>query len=269
MNNIINLSSDNVIYKDSSLFGRIKDRLKVKYEGEYFIKDINISIKKVRIPANVDIKSYYRNVNIAKRFGNSSEVEMSPNIWSIIDYDIFNEYQKKLFAYSIVRSIKLSLRVRNKNINNSCILIYDAKDKINRYIIYELAKVARYIILLSDNLKLLKNIREYVMANYGVTPIITRDNVYALKEAEFIITSKNIEPKYKSSIWYLNNKFIPKNTQNLQINNVIYKTPWEIEGVEKNIQLIGAILSQIGHNKRVEEDLKCNGIYIEKFNFIV
>ena len=38
---------------------------------------------------------------------------------------------KRFMAFSVVKSLKLILRIRHKSIRDSCIVIYDAADDIN------------------------------------------------------------------------------------------------------------------------------------------
>ena len=76
-----------------------------------------------------------------------------------MDYDYFNGFQKRLLAYSVIKSIQLMLRMRNKSLKSCCIVVYDAADMINYNIIMELAKQSKYIVLLSSDLVKVRRLR--------------------------------------------------------------------------------------------------------------
>ncbi|WP_392486007.1 hypothetical protein ACER0A_013240 [Haloimpatiens sp. FM7315] len=267
MNTILNIMPRTPLYNNSGMLWRFKDRMKIANNGNKIIKELNLSVYRVNIPCNVYTKAYNRNIETAKYVSGVKNSPLALNIWRMLDYTKFSEYQKKFFAFSVVKSIKLFLALRGKNISNSCIAIYDAKDKINYYIIEELSKVAKYIVLVSFDIYTVKKIREKIIINYGVTPIITREYDFAINKADFIITSKDIDPQNnKKNIWYVNDRYIPKNRHNMDVNKVLYKVPWNMEGLETNIQNLSAILNIIGSSE-VERDLKANDIYIDDFGF--
>lgn len=268
MNSILNIKSKGNLYNDNSFLGRIKDRFKITYEGEFLIRDLNLSIINMKIPSNIYPKSYDNNIKIAKKIARNNTLGVSPDIWRMMDYYRFNEYQKKLFAFSVVQSIKVFFRLNSMNISTSCVAIIDAVDDINKYIIEELCKVCSNVVLYSQNIKKLINKREYLIYNYGVTPIITRDYDYLIKNSDFIISSRDIDPNNnKCNIWYINNRYIPNNKHNLDINDLVFKVPWKDMNLKYNVQILGAILNCIG-GKDIEQDLKTYDIQIERYEFV-
>lgn len=266
MKPVVYISSDlNKCYEDGSFLGRIKDRVKITLEGESFIEDLNMSIARVKLPPNFNKRAYVKNMEIARRYMKNPDGNLAPKTSRMLDYEYLNEFQKRLFAYSVVNSVKLILRLKKKSIKNSCIVIYDAAENINCNIISELAKESKYCVLLSNNIKKVSVLSDYVIANYGVSPIVTNDINYALESADFIITSEPIEVSSKTPIWYINNLFHPSFQDNA-VNDVTYSVPWEMKGIEVPIELLGAILSQMDQ-KDIEASLKYNGIFMDKIKF--
>lgn len=266
MKPVVYISSDlNKRYEDGSFLGRIKDRVKITLERESFINELNMKIAHVKLPPNFDKRAYTKNIEIARRYMRSPEVNLAPKTSRMLDYEYLNEFQKRLFAYSVVNSVKLLLRLKKKSIKSSCIVIYDAADNINSNIIFELAKENRFCVLLSKDIKKASVLSDYVIANYGVSPIVTNDINYALKSADFIITSKSIEMGTKASIWYINNLFYPSFQDNA-VNDVTYSVPWEMQGIEVPVELLGAILCQM-EQKDIETSLKYNGVFMDKIKF--
>ena len=97
------------------------------------------------------------------------------------------------------------LRMRNKSLKNCCIVVYDAVEMINYNIIVELAKQSKYIVFLSWDLVKARKLADYIIANFGVSPIVTNDELYAIKIADFIISSKDYEFSYGKLVWLLDN----------------------------------------------------------------
>lgn len=251
-------------YEEDSLLVRIKDRFSISLRGESFVKELGLNIASVKLPPNFNKKSYLQNMEIAKKYLKGKDMSLAPKTFRNFDYELLNSFQKNLFAYGVIQSVQLMLRMRKKSIKNSCIVIYDAAHNINSGIIFELAKRCKYCVLLSRDLKKISEISDYVIANYGISPIVTNDFQYALNKGDFIISSENIENKDKF-IWYINNMYIPKNI-NTAINDVTYSVPWQMEDTEITSELLGAILSQM-EEKDVESSLKYNGIYLDKIKF--
>jgi len=267
MNSIICINSDvKFAYEEYSIKSRIKDRFKVVSQGESFIKELGIKIAQVKLPPNFNNLAYMKNIERAKGFVKDGKVQLAPKTFRKLDYNILTDYQKEFFAYSVVKSIQLMLRIKNKSIKNSCIVVFDAEDIINRSIIFELAKVCKYFVLLSEKLGSIRLISDYVVANYGVSPVVSNDFKYALNNADFIVTSKQIKNNVDCPIWCLDNTYKPDFIKSKFINDLVYSVPWQIENKEMSIELLGAVLSIIGE-KDVEASLKSSGIYIDKIKF--
>lgn len=253
-------------YEDSSLLGRIKDRFKIYYHKKSFIKELNLSIVSVKFPPNFSEKAYYGNLSIVKKPFKSKDFQLAPKTYRKLDYGLFNTFQKELMAYGIVRSIKLILRTRHKTIRDSCIVIYDAADDMNFNVICSLAKEAKYIILLSKNILKTNVIGEYIIANYGITPVITSDMQYSFNNADFIINSEEIEVNGTAAVWYINNRINPINNSRTIINDVTYSVPWALDEYTMSTELLGSILCQM-EEKDIEKSLQYNGIFLDKIKF--
>jgi hypothetical protein len=255
------------IYERNTLFSQIKDRYILNIESRSRIKELELTIADIKFPPNFDSISYMRNIERARRLIKVKRAVVSPKTLRIYDYRVLNSFQKNLMAYSIVKSIQLILRNTNKSIKNSCILVYDAMDEINLKVIYELCKTSKYIILLSKNIKPLEKISEFIISNYGVSPVITKDYESAYKAADFIITSKVIGEQVKAPIWYMDNRAIPISEKGIIVNDVDYKVPWNNKNYTRmQSELLGAILCQM-EEKDVEKSLKYNGIYVDAIRF--
>lgn len=267
MRSIVYINSDiKGFYEDNTLIGRIKDRFKISFLGESFIKELNLNVWKVKLPPNFNKKSYYTNLEIARKKVKSKDTELAIKTYRHFDYDFFNNFQKELMAFSVTKSSKLVLRTRHKSIRDSCIVIYDAADDINFHIICYMAKEAKYVVLLSKNITKINDISEYIIANYGIAPIITSDIDYALKAADVIVTSRTIDLNSRAAIWYLNNRYIPIRKHNTIINDVTYNVPWMLDGIDMSPELLGSILCQM-EEMDVEKSLKYNGIFLDEIKF--
>lgn len=265
MNPIVYVNADiKKAYYDESFLGKIRDRLRINVTGESFIKELNLSIAHVKLPPNFNPKAYRNNMEVTKRFMKKRSAGLAPKTYRYLDYNLLNDFQKKLFAYGIVGSIKLLLRIRNKSLKSSCIVIYDSADDINREVIFELAKHCKYCILLSNNISKISSISDYVIANYGISPIVTSDYNYALKSADFIISSRELE--VEKLVWYIDNLFIPQKSRSLAVNDVSFAVPWETYDLEFGSELLGAILNQM-QERDIETALKYNDIYLDKIKF--
>lgn len=253
-------------YEDNSFLGRIRDKLKISFKREFFIKELNLSIASVKLPPNLDRGAYRNNILTAKRIFKSKEVNLAPKGYRYLDYNFFNDFQKSLMAFGIVASSKLILRNKQKSIRDGCIVIYNASDDIIFDTICFLAKEAKYIILLSDNINKTNKIAQYVIANYGVAPIVTSDIEYSLKNADITISSREIELNSKTFVWYLDNKYLPSEGKNIAVNDVSYKVPWDFSDKEMPFELLGSILCQMSE-KDIEKSLKYNGILLDRIKF--
>lgn len=253
-------------YEDTTLIGRIKDRFKISLLGESFIKELDLNIFKVKLPPNLNKRAYYRNLGIAKRKVKNKNTEFAIKTYRQFDYEFFNGFQKDLMAYSVTMSSRIVLRARHKSIRDSCIVIYDGADDVSFHVICYMAREAKYIVLLSKDITKITKISEYIIANYGVTPIITSDIEYALKTADFIITSRAIDLNSGAAIWYLNNKYVPIREHNIIINDVTYNVPWMVDEINMSAELLGSILCQM-EEMDVEKSLKYNGVFLDDIKF--
>ncbi|WMJ80274.1 hypothetical protein RBU49_15875 [Clostridium sp. MB40-C1] len=253
-------------YNNNSLWGKIKDKLYTKHEEDYLIKELGITVSKVKFPPNFHENAFERNVHkINKKFG-SNNSSLALKTIRKLDYYFYSEFQKKLFAYSVVKSIQLILMTRQKSISNSCILVFDGADEINRYIVFELAKKSKFFILLSNNIRKTRELCDCIISSFGSSPVVTNDMDFALKSADFIITSRPLNSINKSPIWYLDNTYVPKEYSELIVNDVSYSTPWQVEKLSLTPELLGAIFA---NNKidDIEEFLGENKIFIKNIGF--
>lgn len=253
-------------YSKYNFFSRMKDNLSIKLLGESFIKELGVEIAQVRLPPNFNSRAYMKNVESSKKLISGHNAVLSPKTLRLYDYRILNPFQKSLLAYSIVKSVQLILRMQKKSIKNSCILMYATFDDISSAVLNELSKYARYIILASGSTEKLSAKSDYVIANYGITPVVTNDIKYAVNSADFIITNKIIEIGREIPIWYIDNDYVPENQNKFSVNDVSFKVPWDTNFSEMPPELLGGILSQM-EEKNVEESLKYNGIFLNKIKF--
>lgn len=259
-------SDRNKVYNECNILTKLKDRFKINLTEENFIKELNVKITSVSFPLNLNKEAYTNNIAITKRFIKNNQVYIAPKAWREIDYNFFNTFQKELFGYSLAKSIQLILRLNNKSIKNSCIVVYDpADDQVFEGILY-LCRVAKYIVFLTDNVEKTSIIADYVMANYGISPIITKDKSFALNNCDFIFTSREVEIDCPIPIWYFNNLYKPKSDKGIEINDVEYSVPalWDLKEVP--LELLGAILCQMDE-RDVEESIKKNGVTLNSIKF--
>lgn len=267
MDNVIDigLREDSVPYDSFNGLSKILDRFKTKITEDIIVKELGVKILKVKLPSNLNKDAYYYNITNTKRLTKSTEAVLSPKIIRTMDYFLINDFQKRLFAYGVFKSIQLILRNTNKSIKNSCIVIDDANERIVKEAIYELAKHTKYLVLLSKDLKKSLKLRDYIISNYGVSPEITWDDDYAYKIADFIVTTR--EQTYKNkNIWYINNLYVPDNPSQIMVNDITFKVPWEMKEDEMSCELLGAILGQMGE-RDIEKSLNYNGIILDNIKF--
>jgi hypothetical protein len=268
MQQIINVSSDiSKAYMNNGFWGSVTDRFKISLEDISFIRELGLNVANVRLPPNFHKEAYLKNIRIARNIvKNSGNSYIAPRTFRRLDYCIFTDFQKKLMAYSVVKSIQLLLRITHLSIKNSCIVLYDAADGMNIYIINELAKYCTYMVFLSNDIKSTSNLRDYVIANYGVSPLLTNDMEYALNNADFIILSDVAIINNSIPTWYLNNTCMPKDKNKTVVNDVTYSIPWKFEYNDMNLELLGAILGQM-EERDVDKALSYNGIYLNNIKF--
>jgi hypothetical protein len=252
-------------YNEFGFLSKIKDKHKIKLISSEHIKELDIKITNVKLPPNFNKKAYLNNLTYAKKICKYKEVQLSPKTLRTVDYNYFNSFQKRFLAFSVIKSIQLMLRLRNKSLKKCCIVVYDAIEIMNYDIIIELARQSKYIVFLSKDLVKARNFADYIIANFGVSPIVTDDELYAIKIADFVISSKYYKFSSDKLVWLLDNSMsIPGNFTAL--NDVSYSVPWNISKEELSIELLGAILCQMQETD-IEKALKYNGIYLKEIKF--
>lgn len=252
-------------YNEFGFLSKIKDKLNTRIITNEYINELDIKLINVRMPPNFNEKAYNANITYAKKISKCSEVQLSLKTLRPMDYNYHNEFQRRFLAYSVIKSIQLMLRVRNKSLKDCCIVVYDACDMINYNIILQLSKQSKYIVFLSSDLVKARKLSDYIIANYGVSPIVTVDKAYAIKIADFIISSKNYEFSYGNLVWFLDNS-INKPQNITSVNDVSYNVPWSIVSTDLSIELVGAILCQMQEND-IEKALKYNDIHVKEIKF--
>lgn len=254
-------------YKDEGIWGKIKDKFYTRFEGESFIEELNTRIYKVKLPPNIHEKAFKKNLNtIYKRFRKNPHSAIALKTYRYLDYPFYTEFQKNLLAYSVVKSIQLILMTRNKSIKKDCIAVYDAADEINRPIIIELSQKSKYLILVSNNIKRTRGLCDYIICNYGISPIVTDDVKYAVLSSDFIVTSRPLEEEVNCPLWCLDNMYVPPNTKDVIINEVTFKAPWKLQGMEITSELIGGIFNG-SSEKNIDRLLYNNGLMFNETIF--
>jgi len=256
------------LYDKYSRFQSLRDMLKIECSSSLFLKDLNLKIYNTFIPPNINDIAFNKNIKKAMKKP-KEDVSLAPKTFRRLDLNYYSSFQRELFYYSIVNSIKLILRKRKKSIQTSPILIYDAADPINKGIITTLAMDCQYIILLSEDIRRTRALQEYIIGNFGVTPIVTNDLNFAFEEADFIISSRDIILKEDKFIWVLDKSF-NKASKGIYVNDVMYSVPWQLEEEESrsrfSLELLGAILGQM-EEKSISSSLKKNEIFLDSILF--
>jgi len=252
-------------YNEFGFLSKIKDKRRINLISNEHIKELDVKVTEVSLPPNFNKEAYLYNVSYAKKMCKCKEVQLSLKTLRTVDYNYFNGFQRRFLAYSVIKSIKLLLRMRNKSLKNCCIVVNDATKLINYDIIAELAKQSKYIVLLSSDLRKARRLADYVVANFGVSPIVTNDEVYAFKIADFIISSNDYEFSFGKLVWLLDNsKNIAGNI--IAVNDVSYDVPWRSFKERFSMELVGSILCQM-QEMDIEKALKYNGIYLKEIKF--
>ena len=239
---------------------------KIRIKKKLFIKELGIKIEVVKFPLNINADSYRNNILRAQKISKIEDIQLAPKIYRYLDYNLYNRFQRELMAFSIVMSSKIILRNRKKSIRHSCMVVYDASEPILFDTICFLAKEAKFIVLLSKNIVKINKIRQYITANYGVTPIVTSDINFSFESADFIISSEKVSADNKEYIWYLDNSYVPCYKNNIIVNDIEYKIPWDFKYGNISLELLGSILCQLGE-KDVEKSLQANGVFLNKIKF--
>lgn len=264
MRNVIDIClKDEDYYEKFSMFTRLKDSFKTKLYNECVINELNTKISFVKIPANINKLAYEHNVaNAVNKFKLNNSI-ISINGRRDYDSRFLSKEQKRYLAFSIVESIRLILLRKQKSIRNANILVDDGAKKENRYIIEELAKEARNIIISTKLVNKVDKLREYIISNYGTTIQIV-NNINDFRNIDFIISSERRNYN-NSNVWYLDNFYNPKE-DGLFVNKVTFKVPWESCINEYSPELLGAILKTKG-KQSIKEILIENDIIIEQISF--
>ncbi|MGG7179021.1 hypothetical protein ACQPU1_15640 [Clostridium paraputrificum] len=250
-------------YEKISPFIKFKDRFKIRCTGEEIIKDFNTKIKYTEIPQNINVEAYkYNIVRTFDRFKEDNSL-LCPSGKRNYDYNFLNEFQKKLFAFSVVESIKLLLFKSHKSIRSANILIDDGSKKENRYIVEELAKEARNIIILTKRSSRIEKLREYIISNYGAVIQVIHEEE-SMKSIDFVISSED-KVYNLNNVWYLDNFYKP-NKDGIYVNNVGFKVPWESSLEFYPPELLGGILN-VGKKESIRDILRKNDIMLEQISF--
>lgn len=265
MNSVIYVCTDlRKAYEDNSLVGRVVDRLNTNVSEESFVKELCTNITHVKLPPNFNNQAFSRNMERVRRFGQGGAM-LAPRTRRLMDFNYYNPLQKQMMAFGVAKSVQLLLRKRKKNIKNSCIVVYDACHVMNKEILCEIAKNSRYLVLLSKDLRGALNLRDYLTANYGVSPVVSNDVSFVLREADFIISSKGVDMDAAAPLWCLDNTYAPDVSHNLIINDVVFKTQWE-EVQEVGPELLGALMG-VMKVRDLEESINSSGIVLDKITF--
>lgn len=256
----------NEVYSSRSIMTKIKDRFSIRIKKKYFIEDLDLKITDVALPPNINQLSYHNNLMRAKKICRFKDLKLAPKVYRYLDYNMYDEFQKKLMAYGICKSTGMVLRNIKKNVRSSCIVIYDAADNILFDIICFFAREAKFIVLLSENMHKINKIREYVIANYGVSPVVTSDEEFFFKMSDFIITSKDMIFYKDACVWYVCNSPVENFDHVININDVNYKIPWNFERGEMCFEILGSILSQMAE-KDIVKSLKYNGVFLNDIKY--
>ncbi|SUY48315.1 Uncharacterised protein [Clostridium putrefaciens] len=253
-------------YDKLTMISKITDKMKCSIDNKVYVKGIDLNIYWGRLPQNKHQVAYESNIkNVTNKMKNNNFI-ISPK--GIRDYDYYftNDFQKDLFSYSVVESIKLILRRTNKSLKTSTILIDEASDIKVYGILKEISKSCRHIILLSKNIKETLKIQQNIISNFGISPEVTWDEEYALKLCDFVISTKDKPYEFCNNVWYINNQYLPLNLKGTVINDISFNTQWNELSSDVSPELIGAILSQM-QEKDIESALRYNGVFMHNIKF--
>ena len=248
-------------FKNGSII-KILDRLKIKKESLKEFKLLDKRIVRVSIPPNYDKNAYYYNVSKTMEKYKWNSVSIRGN--RVYDMDYLDDFQKSMISFGIVKSISIILINNKKSIKNSFIAIEDGGNTKNLPIIEECAKHTKRMLLIAKDFKKASNIRNYIIANYGVSPEITV-NFNSIKGVDFIITEKNREYNAER-IWYLDSFYRPYSNKGLFVNDISFS----IDNYKEKFspELLGALLKPDKKvNKYIEDYIISNKVRIEDISF--
>lgn len=265
MRSVIHLSLRKEIpyYKEGRICSML-DRFKTNMISEDIIPELKTKVKFINIPANLNNKSYNKNVQRSYEKYSEDKSILSSSCIRMLDLPIMSSFQRRINAYSVVESIKIILQKSQKSIRNSNILIEDGAYKYNKEIIEELSKEAKNIIVVTKDYKKLDKLRDKMLCDYGTTIEVLNEEC-KLKYIDFIISSEN--KNYNSSrVWYIDNLYMPNNNNKLSVNGIGFKVPWESSIEYLPPELIGGIIKE-EKNKDIRELLRKNDILLEYISF--
>lgn len=262
-------------YCKFSRLGRIIDGFKTKCTSQELIKEVGTEIKYIDVPANINNQAYkYNIIRSLKRYASKNSYApkdsythknsiLCPCGVRLYDYQFLSDFQKRMLAFSVVESIRIVLLKSRKSLKKANILVDDGGKAENKFIIEELAKEARNIVVLTKDIKKSEKLREFIIYNYGTTLEIL-DREEDIGEVDFIISSEE-KPYNCQRIWYLNNFYSP-NKEGLFINKVAFKAPWDSKIKLFSPELLGGILKE---EKKIDiKDLiRKNDIILEEISF--
>ncbi len=247
------------IYDKYNFFTKIIDLFKTKKLKDIKIDELDILIKRVEIPSNLNDVAYEKNLSRILTKYNGKYNELSLNGKSLYNLNYTSEFQKQFISYSVVQSIRFVLMNLNKSIKNSNILVDIDDEKLLVSILKELAKESRNVILLNSSINKIEKIRETIMSEYGLSiEVILRE--CDLPNIDFVVTSKNKEYSC-NNVWYI--KDFPNNSnKGIFINSILYKVPWDTSLKEMPPQLVASIIRK-QKKRSIHEILKSNDITLE------
>jgi hypothetical protein len=256
-------------YCKFSRLGRIIDGFKTKCTSQELIKEVAAEIKYIDIPANINNKAYkYNVIRSSNRYAPKNRYEQENSILCpcgvrLYDYQFLSDFQKRMMAFSVIESIRMVLLKSEKSLKKANILVDDGGKDENKFIIEELAKEVRNIVVLTKNIKKTQKFRDFIIYNYGATlEILHREE--DIGDLDFIISSE--EKLYNCQrVWYLNNFYSP-NKEGVFINKVAFKTPWESKIKLFPPELLGGILKE---EKKIDikDIIRKNDIILEEISF--
>ena len=250
-------------YCKFSRFGRLVDGFKIKCTSQELIKEVAAEIKYIDVPANINNQAYkYNIIRASRRYGQKDSV-LCPCGARLYDHKFLSEFQKKMMAFSVVESIRAVLLKSHKSLKTANILVDDGCKDENKYVIEELSKEARNIVVLTKDIRKFQKLREFIIYNYGTTlEILYKEE--DIGEVDFIISSER--KVYNSQrVWYLNNFYSPSK-EGIFINKVSFKVPWDCKIKVFSPELLGGILKE-EIKIDIKDLIRKNNIILEEISF--
>jgi len=239
------------------------DGFKTKCTSQEIIKEVGAHIKYIDVPANINSQAYkYNIIRSSRRYGHKDSI-LCPSGVRLYDYKFLSEFQKRMVAFSVVESIRAVLLRSHKSLKTANILVDDGCKDENKYVIEELSKEARNIVILTNDIRKFQKLREFIICNYGTTlEILYKEE--DLIGVDFIISSER--KVYNSQrVWYLNNFYSPSK-EGIFINKVAFKVPWDCEIKVFSPELLGGILKD-EIKIDIKDLIRKNNIILEEISF--